>query len=123
MPKKQKKTALGTQSRRKVSADSKQGLIVTEKNPEHSAGTECVLDNRSHRTKEFPSYPPNPVESAELSFMRLWFRSSLAARLTSLLEASSFKNRLAEVVELVDALASGASGCKPVGVRVPPSAF
>src|SRR5207237_7650525 len=30
---------------------------------------------------------------------------------------------LAEVVELVDALASGASGRKPVGVRVPPSAF
>ena len=29
----------------------------------------------------------------------------------------------AEVVELVDALASGASGCKPVGVRVPPSAL
>src|SRR5437773_2553304 len=29
---------------------------------------------------------------------------------------------LAEVVELVDALASGASGRKPVGVRVPPSA-
>src|SRR2546428_9887866 len=28
----------------------------------------------------------------------------------------------AEVVELVDALASGASGRKPVGVRVPPSA-
>src|SRR5467141_4257443 len=28
---------------------------------------------------------------------------------------------LAEVVELVDALASGASGRKPVGVRVPPS--
>src|SRR5260370_41836038 len=30
---------------------------------------------------------------------------------------------VAEVVELVDALASGASGCKPVGVRVPPSAL
>src|SRR5881396_3414965 len=30
---------------------------------------------------------------------------------------------LAEVVELVDALASGASGRKPVGVRVPPSAL
>jgi hypothetical protein len=29
---------------------------------------------------------------------------------------------LAEVVELVDALASGASGRKLVGVRVPPSA-
>src|SRR5256886_2304652 len=29
---------------------------------------------------------------------------------------------VAEVVELVDALASGASGRKPVGVRVPPSA-
>src|SRR5947208_5741433 len=29
----------------------------------------------------------------------------------------------AEVVELVDALASGASGRKPVGVRVPPSAL
>src|SRR5687767_15325885 len=29
----------------------------------------------------------------------------------------------AGVVELVDALASGASGCKPVGVRVPPSAL
>src|SRR5205809_3758162 len=29
----------------------------------------------------------------------------------------------AEVVELVDALASGASGRKPVGVRVPPSAY
>ena len=28
----------------------------------------------------------------------------------------------AEVVELVDALASGASGSNPVGVRVPPSA-
>ena len=51
MPKKQKKTAPGTQSRRKVSADSRQGLIVTEKTPAHSAGTECVLDNRSHRTQ------------------------------------------------------------------------
>src|SRR2546422_1371182 len=30
---------------------------------------------------------------------------------------------VAEVVELVDALASGASGRKPVGVRVPPSAL
>jgi hypothetical protein len=29
----------------------------------------------------------------------------------------------AEVVELVDALDSGSSGCKPVGVRVPPSAI
>ena len=29
---------------------------------------------------------------------------------------------LAEVVELVDALRSGRSGRKPVGVRVPPSA-
>lgn len=29
---------------------------------------------------------------------------------------------LAEVVELVDALDSGSSGCTPVGVRVPPSA-
>src|SRR6185436_2202274 len=29
----------------------------------------------------------------------------------------------AEVVELVDALRSGRSGRKPVGVRVPPSAF
>src|SRR6184192_3161791 len=34
---------------------------------------------------------------------------------------SPFRER-AEVVELVDALASGASGRKPVGVRVPPSA-
>src|SRR2546423_1817768 len=31
--------------------------------------------------------------------------------------------KIAEVVELVDALASGASGRKPVGVRVPPSAY
>jgi hypothetical protein len=50
MPKKQKKTALRNPSRRKVSPDSKSGLIVTEKNAEQSAGTECVLDNRSHRT-------------------------------------------------------------------------
>jgi hypothetical protein len=50
MPKKQKKTALRTPSRRKVSPDSKSGLIVTDKKAEHSAGTECVLDNRSHRT-------------------------------------------------------------------------
>src|SRR5262245_36481921 len=34
-----------------------------------------------------------------------------------------FLKNLAEVVELVDALASGASGRKPVGVRVPPSAL
>jgi hypothetical protein len=54
MPKKQKKTAVGAPSRRKVSPDSKPGLIVTEKMPEHSAGTECVLDNHSHRTKELP---------------------------------------------------------------------
>jgi hypothetical protein len=52
MPKKQKKTALRTPSRRKVSPDSKLGLIVTEKKAGHSAGTECVLDNRSHRTPE-----------------------------------------------------------------------
>src|SRR5262245_16371449 len=38
------------------------------------------------------------------------------------LDCRSSKNRFAEVVELVDALASGASGRKPVGVRVPPSA-
>ena len=37
------------------------------------------------------------------------------------LDCRSSKRR-AEVVELVDALASGASGRKPVGVRVPPSA-
>ncbi len=30
--------------------------------------------------------------------------------------------RSAEVVELVDALRSGRSGCTPVGVRLPPSA-
>src|SRR5256885_4178009 len=35
---------------------------------------------------------------------------------------SPFRTPPAEVVELVDALASGASGRKPVGVRVPPSA-
>jgi hypothetical protein len=29
---------------------------------------------------------------------------------------------IAEVAELVDALGSGLSGCKPVRVRVPPSA-
>src|SRR6202165_6297420 len=34
-----------------------------------------------------------------------------------------FRGIRAEVVELVDALASGASGRKPVGVRVPPSAL
>ena len=34
-----------------------------------------------------------------------------------------FRGSRAEVVELVDALASGASGRKPVGVRVPPSAL
>ena len=34
-----------------------------------------------------------------------------------------FRETRAEVVELVDALASGASGRKPVGVRVPPSAL
>src|ERR1700694_3810512 len=34
-----------------------------------------------------------------------------------------FRGIGAEVVELVDALASGASGRKPVGVRVPPSAL
>ena len=34
-----------------------------------------------------------------------------------------FRETIAEVVELVDALASGASGRKPVGVRVPPSAL
>ncbi len=34
-----------------------------------------------------------------------------------------FREIRAEVVELVDALASGASGRKPVGVRVPPSAL
>ncbi len=50
MPKKQKQTALRTPSHRKVSPNSKSGLIVTEKIPEHSAGTEYVLDNRSHRT-------------------------------------------------------------------------
>jgi hypothetical protein len=50
MPKKQKKTALRTQSHRKVSPDSKSGLIAAEKKPEHSAGTQCVLDNHSHRT-------------------------------------------------------------------------
>src|SRR5256885_14068996 len=36
---------------------------------------------------------------------------------------SPFRTPPAEVVELVDALASGASGRKPVGVRVPPSAL
>jgi hypothetical protein len=50
MPKKQKKTALRTQSHRKVSPDSKSGLIAAEKKSDRSAGTECVLDNRSHRT-------------------------------------------------------------------------
>jgi hypothetical protein len=37
--------------------------------------------------------------------------------------SSIFDEHLAEVVELVDALASGASGRKLVGVRVPPSAL
>ena len=46
-----------------------------------------------------------------------------AVSLTSLLGTSSVQKLDAEVVELVDALASGASGCKPVGVRVPPSAL
>jgi hypothetical protein len=39
-----------------------------------------------------------------------------------MLGSLSSKSKLAEVVELVDALASGASGRKLVGVRVPPSA-
>jgi hypothetical protein len=42
--------------------------------------------------------------------------------LTSLYAVSMFIDERAEVVELVDALRSGRSGCKPVGVRVPPSA-
>jgi len=42
--------------------------------------------------------------------------------LTSLCVVSIFGSLPAEVVELVDALASGASGRKLVGVRVPPSA-
>ena len=40
--------------------------------------------------------------------------------------ASMFRlaiKRPAEVVELVDALRSGRSGRKPVGVRIPPSAL
>ena len=37
--------------------------------------------------------------------------------------SDTFLVSIAEVVELVDALASGASGRKPVGVRVPPSAL
>jgi hypothetical protein len=52
MLKKQKKTALQTPSRRQVSTASKPGLTVAEKKAERSAGTECVLDNHSHRTKE-----------------------------------------------------------------------
>jgi hypothetical protein len=54
MQKKQEKTALRSPSRRKVSPDSKSGLIAAEKKAEQSAGTECVLDNRSHRTAEDP---------------------------------------------------------------------
>src|SRR5947208_2769789 len=42
--------------------------------------------------------------------------------LYNVLDCRSSKT-VAEVVELVDALASGASGRKPVGVRVPPSAL
>jgi hypothetical protein len=40
-----------------------------------------------------------------------------------MLGSLSSESDLAEVVELVDALASGASGRKLVGVRVPPSAY
>ena len=39
------------------------------------------------------------------------------------LARARYPPRSAEVVELVDALASGASGRKLVGVRVPPSAL
>ena len=48
----QKKTELQNQSHRKVSANRKSGLIVTAKKPRHSAGTECAVDNHSHRTQK-----------------------------------------------------------------------
>ena len=54
---------------------------------------------------------------------RTVFLQTSEACLTSLYCHSKFKNSPAEVVELVDALASGASGRKLVGVRVPPSAL
>jgi hypothetical protein len=47
----QKKTELQNKSQGKVSAKRKSGLIVAAKKPTHSAGTECAVDNRSHRTK------------------------------------------------------------------------
>jgi hypothetical protein len=48
---------------------------------------------------------------------------AIAVALTSPSALSKFIDEPAEVVELVDALASGASGRKLVGVRVPPSAY
>src|ERR1700680_4200740 len=50
------------------------------------------------------------------------FAASRPFALTSLSSVSIFGVEIAGVVELVDALASGASERKLVGVRVPPSA-
>jgi hypothetical protein len=50
MQKKQKKTALQILSHRTISPVQKSGLIATPKKATHSAGTECAVDNRSHRT-------------------------------------------------------------------------
>ena len=48
-----KKPANRTTSRRRVLRTSQiPGLIADAKTLKHSAGTECGLDNRSHRTPE-----------------------------------------------------------------------
>ena len=67
MPK--KSTARQHRSRRTVSSrDSELGLIVRAKAAEQPAGTECTLDNRSHRTPTFSCKAHNKCERSELHY-------------------------------------------------------
>lgn len=50
MPKKRSPTARQSRTQPLVSPIQASGLIVTAKAAKQSGGTECALDNRSHRT-------------------------------------------------------------------------
>ena len=69
--------------------------------------------------KSLDALSPVPSETDDWAQMRV---STPFRNLTPTV-SPDYVSAPAEVVELVDALASGASGRKLVGVRVPPSAF
>src|SRR5437867_2230126 len=83
----------------------------------------CKHESRLPRLQEMVIVPGFRVPGDGDFFHAVIGKIRIDLGLYNDLDCRSSKKSLAEVVELVDALASGASGRKPVGVRVPPSAL